>query len=95
MKRELPLSEVKTHFPEIVQGVEKREEEIVVTRNGRPAAVILNYDEFQRLRGTVEVLVDRPLMAQIRKSRRHFKNRKKSYSFEEVFGEPLKSRRGK
>ncbi|HCU24941.1 MAG TPA: toxin-antitoxin system subunit antitoxin, partial [Deltaproteobacteria bacterium] len=93
MKKELPLSEVKTHFPRIVQGVEKREEEIIVTRNGRPAVVILNYDEFQRLRGTVEILTDRALMAQIRKSRKHFKSGKKGLSFEDVFDEPLKPSR--
>ena len=40
MSRELPLSEVKTHFPKLVKGVENREEEIIVTRNGRPAVVI-------------------------------------------------------
>ena len=92
MTRELPLSEVKTHFPEIVKGVEQREEEVVVTRNGRPAAVILNYAEFRRYRETVEVLTDRPLMDQIRKSRAYYRKRKKGLNFEDVFGEPLESR---
>ncbi len=86
----MPLSEIKTHFPEVIQGVEKREEEVVVTRNGRPAAVILNYAEFQRLKATVEVLTDRGMMSQIRKSKKFFRAGKKGLSFEEVFGEPLK-----
>lgn len=89
MTRLLPLSDVKTHFPQIVKGVERREEEIVVTRNGRPAAVILNYAEFRRFRETVEVLTDRSLMNQIRKSRAYFRRKRKGLSFEKVFGEPL------
>jgi len=95
MKRELSLSDVKTHFPEIVKGIENREEEIVVTRNGRPAVVMLNYDEFQRLKGTVEVLIDRGLMSQIRRGKKYFKKKQKGLSFEEVFGEPLRPKRKK
>jgi PHD/YefM family antitoxin component YafN of YafNO toxin-antitoxin module len=37
MARTLPISAVKTHLPELLTGVEEREEEIVVTRKGRPA----------------------------------------------------------
>ena len=40
MAKTLPLSEVKTRLPELVAGVDEREEEIVVTKNGRPAAVL-------------------------------------------------------
>ena len=90
MTKELSLSDVKTNFPRIVKGVEKREEEVVVTRNGRPAAVILNYAEFRRLKETVEVLTDRSLMAQIRKSRAFYKKKKKGIDFKSLFGEPLK-----
>src|SRR5207253_1894973 len=40
MGRTLPISEVKTHLPELLTGIEEREEEIVVTRKGKPAAVL-------------------------------------------------------
>ena len=39
MARILPISTVKARLPELVTGVESREEEIVVTRKGKPAAV--------------------------------------------------------
>ena len=41
MAKTLPLSEVKTRLPELVAGVDEREEEVVVTKNGRPAAVLV------------------------------------------------------
>jgi len=53
-----PFSEVKTRLPELVSGVEKRAEEIVVTRNGKPAAVLVNYTEYERLKETLDVLSD-------------------------------------
>lgn len=90
MSKEFPLTDVKARLPEIVKGVERREDEVVVTRNGRPAAVILNYNEFRRLKETVEVLTDRHLMSQIRKSRSFYKKKKKGLGFEDVFGEPIR-----
>lgn len=92
MAKTLPISDVKTHLPELVTGVQEREEEILVTRNGRPAAVLLNYKEYERLKETVEVLSDPEMMRQIRKSRRFFRSGKKGLSFDDVFGSKRKGR---
>ena len=73
----------------LVAGVEEREEEVVVTRNGRPAAVIVNYAEYERLKETLDVLTDSDLMRQIRKSRAFYRSGKRGLSFEDLFGEPL------
>ncbi len=89
MVKTLPISEVKTRLPELVSGVEEREEEIVVTRNGKPAAVLVNYSEYERLKETLDVLGDRDLMGQIRRSRRFYSRRGKGVSFEDLFGEAL------
>ena len=90
MARTLPISEVKARLPELVAGVMEREEEVVVTRNGRPAAVIVNVGEYERLKETLDVLCDADLMRQIRASERYFAKGGKGLSFEEVFGEPLR-----
>jgi len=89
MAKTLPLSDVKTHLPSLVAEIEGREEEVVVTRNGRPAAVLVNFDEFARLKATLDVLGDRDLMQQIRKSRRFFGKGRRGKSFEDVFADPL------
>ena len=93
MAKTLPISEVKTHLPRLLTGVEEREEEIVVTRKGRPAAVLLSYAEHERLKATLDVLVDRALMRQVRRSLRFYGESKRGLSFERVFGEPLRPRR--
>jgi prevent-host-death family protein len=89
MSKTMPISEVKTRLPELVSGVEEREEEIVVTRNGRPAAVLVNYDEYERLKDTLDVLSDPVLMKQIGQSKRFYAKGRQGQSFEAVFGEPL------
>lgn len=95
MAKILPISEVKARLPELVTGVEEREEEIIVTRNGKPAARLVNYAEYERLKETLDVLSDPDLMKQIRESRAYFAAGGKGLSFEEVFGEPLAPRRTK
>ena len=93
MPRTLPISEVKTHLPALLTGVEEREEEIVVTRKGRPAAVLVNFDEYERLKATVDVLSDPDLMRQIRRSQRYFAHGGKGLSLDQVFSEPPKRAR--
>ena len=46
--------------------------------------------EYERLKSTLDVLGDPDLMRQIRASERHFARGGKGWSFEEVFGEPLR-----
>ena len=89
MAKTLPLSEVKTRLPELVAGVEEREEEVVVTKNGRPAAVLVNVQEYERLKETLDVLSDPALMQQIAESQAFYRARKKGLSFEDVFGESV------
>ena len=89
MSKTLPISEVKTRLPELVSGVAEREEEIVVTRNGKPSAVLVNYDEYERLKDTLDVLSDPVLMKQIAESKSFYAKKRQGQSFEAVFGESL------
>jgi len=86
MTKTLPISDVKTHLPELVTGVDEREEEVIVTRKGKPAAVLVNIREYERLKATVDVLSDSDLMDQIRRSRRYFARGGKGRTIEQVFG---------
>jgi prevent-host-death family protein len=89
MAKILPISEVKAKLPELVNRVEELEEEIIVTRNGKPAAMLVSYADYSRLKETLDVLSDPELMRQIRASDAYFAAGKKGRSFEDVFGEPL------
>ncbi|MDO8598174.1 MAG: type II toxin-antitoxin system Phd/YefM family antitoxin, partial [Sulfuricaulis sp.] len=64
MAKTLSLSEVKARLPELIAGVQDREEEVVVTKNGRPAAILINVHEYARLKETLDVLSDPALMKQ-------------------------------
>ncbi len=65
----LPLAEVKAKFSEMVDRVEQQHERITVTRNGRPAAVLMSAAELDSLEDTLELLSDPSAMAEIAEAR--------------------------
>ena len=66
----MPLSEVKAKLGRLVAEIEVRDEEIIITRNGRAAAVLLSADQFEGWRETVEILADKELIKEIRRGLR-------------------------
>jgi prevent-host-death family protein len=66
----LPLAEIKKRLSEIVDGVEEHHDRVVLTRNGRPAAVILSPDDLEALEETLDILSDPKAMREIRRAER-------------------------
>jgi prevent-host-death family protein len=69
MSETLPLAEVKAKLSEMVDRVEHTHDRITVTRNGRPAAVLISPDELASLEETLDLLSDPEALAQIREAR--------------------------
>lgn len=70
MSETLPLATVKSKFSEMVDRVERTHDRIIVTRNGRPAAVLISPEELESLEDTLELLSDPDAMAQLKESQR-------------------------
>lgn len=83
----LPLSEVKTKLSELVDVVERRDEEITVTRNGKPVAIIVSKDEYDGWQETLEIMKDPEFMKEIRAGIRTLKRTKKRYTVDELFAD--------
>ncbi len=69
MSETLPLAEIKAHLSEIVDRVEREHDRVVLTRNGRPAAVIMSPADLEALEDTLELLSDPAAMAEIKNAR--------------------------
>ena len=62
----VPLSEAKTHLARLLTEVETLGEQVVITRSGHPAGVLLSVDEYEGLLETLEILADAKLLKSIR-----------------------------
>jgi antitoxin YefM len=62
------LRDVRDHLSEVIDRVEHQHERVVVTRNGKPAAVILSPEDLEQLQETIDVLSDPQALADIREA---------------------------
>ena len=72
----LPLSEAKARLSGLVEQVRALDDQVTITRNGRPAAVLVSAEEFERWKETIEVRGDAALMKEIRAGLRALRSRK-------------------
>jgi antitoxin YefM len=70
MAETVPFTEAKAHLSELVDRTSREHERFVVTRNGRPAAILMSPEDLESLEETVDILEDRKLLESIRTSRR-------------------------
>jgi antitoxin YefM len=62
------LRDVRDHLSEVIDRVEHQHERVVVTRNGKPAAVILSPEDLAQMQETIDVLSDPQALADIREA---------------------------
>ena len=82
----LSLSEAKMKLSALLNSIGVTDEDVVITKNGRPAAVLVSPEEFESWRETLTVLSDDELIAEIKKGLDALKKKKASlYTLEELF----------
>lgn len=62
------LREVRDHFSDVVDRVQRQHERVTVTRNGRAAAIIMSLDDLASLEETLSVPSDPDALSDIGES---------------------------
>jgi len=58
IEKHVSISSAKTRLLELLRQVEESRENVVLTKNGQPKAVLLSYEDFAGLLETIEILAD-------------------------------------
>ena len=80
----LSLSEAKMKLSELVENVFSTDEEVMITKNGRPSAVLVSPYEFESWKETIEIKRDSEFMGEIKKGLASLKRKSKLYTLEEL-----------
>lgn len=80
----LSLSEAKMKLSELIERVHSTDEEVMITKNGRPAAVLVSAGEFDSWKETIEILTSPDLIEEIRNGLAALKRKSKIYTLEEL-----------
>ena len=83
----LPLSEVKAKLSELVDVVDRRDEPVTITRNGKPIAILVSTDEYDGWHETAQVLRDPRFLREIRGGIRKLRRTKRRYTLGALFDE--------
>jgi antitoxin YefM len=81
----LSIFEAKMKLAELVAGLEAGAEEVVITRNGRPAAILMALEAYEALQETLSILSDPEAVEQIRRAQVYFATGQRGLSLDEVF----------
>ncbi|MGH3978939.1 MAG: type II toxin-antitoxin system Phd/YefM family antitoxin [Pseudonocardiaceae bacterium] len=64
----VPVGDARDRFSELIADVERTHERVVVTRHGRPVAVVMSPSDLESLEETLDILSDPRALAEIRES---------------------------
>jgi prevent-host-death family protein len=81
----LSLSEAKMKLSALIESINATEEEIIITKNGSPAAVLISADDYESWQETMAIRADKEFTTEIQSSLAAFKKKKvKLYTLEEL-----------
>ena len=84
----VPLSEAKAKLSSLLDSVEDHDEEVVITRNGRAAAVLVSPADFESWKETAAVRADADLVSEIRRGLTALKRGKaKLYTLDDLLAD--------
>ena len=69
MSKTVPVRELRSELSQVIDQVADLREHVIVTRHGRPAAVLVPVNEYEALEETAEILSDTETMAAIEEGR--------------------------
>jgi antitoxin YefM len=82
----LSLSEAKMKLSSLVDAVSATDEEVIITKNGAPAAVLVSPGEFESWRETIAIRFDKESMDEIKSGLENLKKGQAAlYTLEELF----------
>ena len=70
---------------ELIDSIRATDNQVMITKNGRPAAVMVSPDEFESWKETIAVKSETELMEEIKKGLSDLKKNSRLYTLEELF----------
>jgi len=68
MAKIVPFTEARGSLSDLLDDVERRHEHVVISRRGRPVAILLSTADWEAMEETLEILEDDALLEALRES---------------------------
>ncbi len=81
MVNTITLKELRPELPGVIKNIDTRLDRYIVTKRGKPVAVIMSVDDYEGFLETMDILADKEVVKRIRKSQEEIR-KGKTISFE-------------
>jgi len=76
MVNTITLKELRPGLPEVIKDIDTKLDRYIITKRGRPIAVMMSPDDYEGLLETIEILSDKETARRIKKAKREIKEGK-------------------
>ncbi len=83
MVNTITLKELRPELPQVIRHIDTKLDRYIVTKRGKPIAVMMSPDDYEGLLETIEILSDKETVRRIKKAKRQIKEGK-TVSLEEL-----------
>jgi prevent-host-death family protein len=83
----LSIRELRPKLPSVVRDASATSARYIVTRRGKPEAVILSIDDYESLIETLEIQSDRALLRRLRQAEAEIKKGRRGKSLQQIHRE--------
>ena len=69
MVNTVTLKELRPGLPEIINEIDRKLDRYIVTKRGKPVAIMMSMDDYEGLLETIEILSDKAAVKRIKKAK--------------------------
>ncbi|MFH1836978.1 MAG: type II toxin-antitoxin system Phd/YefM family antitoxin [Candidatus Omnitrophota bacterium] len=73
MTRNITLKELRPKLPSVIKAIDDKMDRFIITKRGKPTALMMSIEDYESLLETLDVLSDKPLMKRIKESEKDIK----------------------
>lgn len=73
MINSITLKELRPELPEVIKGIDQKLDRYIITKRGKPVAIMMSIDDYEGLSETVEILSNKETVRRIKQAKRGIK----------------------
>lgn len=73
MTNTITLKKLRPELPAVIKGIDTKLDRYIITKRGRPVAVMMSVDDYEGMLETMEILSDKEAVKRIRKAKRQIR----------------------
>ncbi len=76
MVNTITLKELRPELPGVIRDIDIRLDRFIITKRGKPTAIMMSLDDYEGLLETIEILSDKEAVKRIKKAKQQIKEGK-------------------